>query len=98
VTLDFDDCLKSFEEAVRWQEDHAEFFRAHDCLDVIYEDLATDCGPPMRRVQEFLSLRHEDVQPTIYKQSKQPLSEAISNYSDIKTKFEGTRWATFFED
>lgn len=98
VTLDFDDCLKSFEEAVRWQEDYAEYFHDHDCMDVIYEELATDCRRPMRRVQEFLNLQYEDVQPTIYKQSRQSLSESITNYSELKDKFEGTRWIEYFED
>lgn len=98
VTLDFEDCQNSFEEAVRWQEDYAAYFQGHDCMDIIYEELAADCRPPMRRVQEFLNLEFEEVLPTIHKQSRQSLSESISNYSELKSKFEGTRWISYFED
>jgi LPS sulfotransferase NodH len=98
VTLDFDECRASFEDAIRWQEESAEYFRDHGLIDVIYEDLATDCRLPMMRVQEFLNLPYEDVQPTIYKQSKQTLSESITNYSELKTRFAGTRWIEYFED
>ena len=98
LTIDYEDCLKSFEEVRGWENEYAHFFRNHQCIDVIYEDLAANSRPEMKRIQEFLNLRLEDVRPSIYKQSKRTLSESISNYYELKERFHGTPWAEFFED
>jgi hypothetical protein len=38
------------------------------------------------------------VQPAIFKQSRQTLREAITNYDDLKRQFQPTPWADFFTD
>jgi hypothetical protein len=52
----------------------------------------------MQRIQEFLGVDCEAVVPLTYKQSNQPLSEAISNYFELKEKFVDSPWEDFFED
>jgi DNA-binding MarR family transcriptional regulator len=65
---------------------------------VVYEYLAQDNEPETKRIQEFLRLEHQDVKPSIYKQSKKSLAETIRNYSELKRRFEGTPWIEFFDD
>lgn len=96
--LDFDECLASFEEVRRWEEEHVEFFRDHELHEVVYEDLAGDYTGEALKVQQFLGLREEAVKPTIYKQAKRPLSESISNYDDLKNRFAGTEWSVYFDE
>ncbi|MGI9235083.1 MAG: Stf0 family sulfotransferase [Woeseiaceae bacterium] len=98
VSIDYEDCLNAFEQVKSWESEYATFFQDHECIDVIYENLASDSGPEMRRIQEFLNLAHEDVQPSIFRQSKRSLSETISNYSELKEKFSGTPWTVFFDE
>ncbi|MCG8371490.1 MAG: Stf0 family sulfotransferase [Proteobacteria bacterium] len=96
--LDFDECLASFEEVRRWEEEHAAFFRDHEVHEIVYEDLASDYTGEALKVQRFLGLSEEAVQPTIYKQAKRPLSESISNYDDLKNRFANTEWAAYFDE
>jgi len=51
----------------------------------------------MKRIQEFLGVDYEAVQPATYKQSRLPLAVAISNYAELKERFNGTPWEMFFE-
>jgi LPS sulfotransferase NodH len=98
ITIDYLECLESFEQVQKWEEEFAAFFRDHECIDVVYEYLAQDNEPETKRIQEFLRLEHQDVKPSIYKQSKKSLAETIRNYSELKRRFEGTPWIEFFDD
>lgn len=98
VSIDYEDCLKTFEQVKSWENEYALYFKDHECIDVIYENLAGDAGPEMARIQEFLNLAHEDVRPSIFRQSKRSLSETIVNYSELKEKFKGTPWSEFFDE
>ncbi len=65
---------------------------------MVYEDLSQDYESEMKRVQEFLELDHEALKPNTLKQSSLSLSESISNYFELKEKFENIHWESFFED
>ena len=67
-------------------------------FDVIYEDLCTNYVERMREVQEFLGVQYESVVAGTYKQSKQPLAQAISNYQELRNCFRGSVWEDFFEE
>lgn len=98
ISLDYDECLKEFtwEQEARKQFD--DYFEGHPRIEVFYENLCKHCESEIKRIQEFLGVRYEIVKPTTYKQSNQPLSKSISNYSELKEKFKGTPWEEFFED
>jgi hypothetical protein len=36
--------------------------------------------------------------PETFKQSRQPLSQAITNYFELKERFKGSPWESYFED
>jgi LPS sulfotransferase NodH len=98
IYLDHDDCLRKFTETRNQEEKHDVLFASHDKIDLFYEELSRDYRGEMRRVQQFLGVDYQEVVPATYKQARQPLSAAISNYHELKEGFKGTPWEGFFED
>jgi len=98
VPLDYEECLQAFIRAEAEKRQHDIFFKDNDKIDVYYEDLTRDYGTEMKRIQEFLGVNYEVVRPSTYKQSNLSISEAISNYLELKEKFKDTPWEKFFED
>lgn len=98
IFLDYEDCLREFTHTQEIRQQYNQFFQEHPMIHVCYEDLSSNCEQEMKRVQEFLEIDREPVKPSTYKQSNQPLSEAITNYFELKQRFQGTPWSDFFED
>lgn len=97
VTLDYEECLADFARTRAWEEEADAQFADHPLLQLAYEDLARDYEGEMRRVFDFLGVDYEAVRPSIHKQSRQTLAEAITNYDELKRQFAGTPWVEFFE-
>lgn len=98
ISLDFDELLQEFNYAQQIKQKYDDFFVDQPKIDVIYEDLADDYAREMRHVQAFLGVGAEPVQPSTFKQSNQPLSEAIINYTELKQQFSNTPWHSYFEE
>jgi LPS sulfotransferase NodH len=98
IFLDYEDCLRAFTDTKKWEKEHDIFFENHDKIEVLYENLSSDYENEMRRIQEFLGVDYQVLKPLTYKQSRQPLSRAISNYFELKEGFQDTPWEEFFED
>lgn len=96
--LDFDECLQDF-EAHRRMEDEADLvFENHRKLNLTYEELTQETAIAVASVQEFLGLERQALVTQTKKQANQPLSEVISNYSQLKSQFSHTRWKECFEE
>lgn len=98
ITLSYEECLQDFVKTRENQDKYDACFKEHSKIDLIYENLLQDRKSEMKRVQEFLNIGVESLQPSTYKQSHQPLSEEISNYFELKERFHSTPWESFFED
>lgn len=98
VSLDYEKCLQYFNRTWESMQEHDRWFDRHPKIDVFYEDLSRDKVGEMLRIQNFLDLEYKTVQSFTVKQSCFSLSESISNYFDLKEKFQNTPWASFFED
>jgi LPS sulfotransferase NodH len=96
VHLEYEACLHDFVQTRAWEKQFEEFFKQHPIMDVYYEDLATDYSTQMTRIQRFLELPDEHIQPQTYKQANDSLEEAIVNFSELKARFAGTEWEEFF--
>lgn len=96
VTLSYEGCLEAFTSTRRWEQEADAFFADHDKIDVVYERLAADYQPEMARIQAFLGVPAQPPAPQTFKQPARPLSEAILNYGELKERFAGTEWASFF--
>lgn len=98
LALDYQECLEAFTKTRALEEQYETFFEGHQKLELLYEDLSQDYLTQMKRLQPFLDVDPETVQPLIYKQSAHPLSQSISNYAELKEQFQGTPWEEFFEE
>lgn len=98
VSLDYNECLADFEQTRAWEQEAESFFSQQAMLELIYEDLAVNTEQEMGRVQEFLGVNDEAVQPQTHKQRKRPLADAITNFHELKSRFAGSPWESFFEE
>jgi LPS sulfotransferase NodH len=98
IHLDYEDCLNTFERIRTLEKSFDDYFKHHQKIDVYYENLGLNRQSEMERIQSFLGVEDENIFPSVYKQSHQPLCGAIANYYILKEKFKGTPWEIFFED
>lgn len=98
LSLEYESCLRDFEQTRNWEKWADEFFVHHPLKVVYYEDLSMDYSQQAAALQRFLGLDEVPVQPRTHKQMQVPLSQAIQNYSELKQRFQASEWAAFFED
>jgi LPS sulfotransferase NodH len=98
VAIDYEECVRRFAEEQAAAEEYDHRFAEHPMLQVLYEDLVSDCQNQIRFIQAFLGLDYQALKPSTYRQSNQRLSEAITNYAELRNRFIGTRWEVFFDE
>ncbi len=98
VQLDYDDCVKLFEETKKWEEEYDSFFSKHKKIEVIYEKLVQNTMQETERIQQFLGVKQQRLYSLTLKQNKGTLPERIANYYELKSKFENSPWSKFFTD
>jgi len=98
IRLDPEECRRDFEKTRLWETEFDRFFAGHAILQIEYEALSEDYRAQAARAQEFLGVTMRELVPQTFKQSTEPLSTAISNYEELKRRFQGTAWASFFEE
>ena len=97
VTLDFDECLRSFND---WEEkevfyDH--YFAGHPMLEVFYEHLCEEYDQKIYDIVDFLGLTPLYLKPATLKQARDSKDKVITNYFELKEKFRHTKWGHFFD-
>lgn len=97
LALDPAECIQDFEETRAWEVACDQRFAGHPLHQVSYEDLAADFAGELAKVQRFLGVEVQPMQPVTAKQERQPLAQRIANYGELKAQFTGTPWAGFFE-
>ena len=98
ITLEYEECLRDFVQTREWEQAHDRNFSDHEILQITYEDLAHDYAREMARLQDFLGVTPEEVKPQTFKQSSRLLSQSIVNYDELKERFSGTSWESFFDE
>ena len=98
VRLDAAECLACFEQTRAWETEADQRFSAHPKLEVTYEALTCPDTGISRDIQSFLHLEVMALRPRTHKQSRLPLPEAILNYPELKARFAGTPWSSFFDE
>jgi LPS sulfotransferase NodH len=98
IWLDYEECRQAFTRTRERETQYDALFEEHQKMELLYEELSHNYTSEMKRIQHFLGVDCEIVKPITYKQSQQPLSEAIANYYELKERFQGTPWEEFFED
>lgn len=98
VFIDAQKCQEDFETTARWEEDADARFKDHPIMSISYENLVANTHKIMENIQDFLGLEIQALAPQTYKQSRLTLAESISNYSELKKYFSGSRWESFFSE
>jgi len=98
IELEYGECLDTFQKTREWEEKYDIYFDNQNKVNVIYEDLVKNYSGEMKRIQDSLGVKHELLHPSTKKQNTQALSKAISNYWELKERFEHSPWAEFFEE
>jgi LPS sulfotransferase NodH len=101
VTLSYSDTLAHFTRTRQQEMEYAALFAGHPVIDVYYEDLAAVFENEMARLQAFLGVggaSHEVIRPPTHKRPSQRLSDQVANYQELKTQFQDSPWAEFFEE
>ncbi len=96
--LDYQKCLRYFEQIGDYERENDIFFKDHPKLELYYEDIVDACAPQTKRALDFLDVSRRDLCPVTYKQARLPLERLIANYSELKKKFTGSPWEIYFED
>lgn len=91
-------CLQYFEHTRRQQARYEQLFARQQILPVRYEDLVADYDRETGRIQTFLDLVPAPLRARNLRQEIRPLSEAITNYQELRKALESTPWAGFLED
>jgi LPS sulfotransferase NodH len=98
ISLNYEECLEDFIRTRKWESEYDAFFQNHLKIEIEYEDLAQNTTGEMKKILDFLGTRYEELKPATTKQSRLTLSQAISNYNELKEKFKETPWFEFFDD
>lgn len=98
VRLDPDEAAAFFEQMRVGEAQYDALLAGHELIEVVYEELTRNYAAQMRRIQEFLGVAAEDVDPGTRKRPSHSLSSQIENYYELKERFQSTTWSAFFTE
>jgi LPS sulfotransferase NodH len=98
IHLDFEECLRFFEETDTLENRYASLFRDHRVIQVFYEEMIGDTSSSLEEVQSFLGVEHKLLSSPLRKQNKLRAPDAISNYFELREEFRDTKWIGYFEE
>lgn len=105
VTINVQDCVRSFNET-EWFYNHIESqFVNNEIYELYYEDLTSSLEFESKKIQEFLGLNFHNLSSPTRKQQKKPKREVIENYDNLKSrltegvqqKWAQAKWLEFFD-
>lgn len=95
--------IKYFEQQlkdrIKVEESLATFARTLDCpqLRIEYDDLFKKSFQTLNRVCEFIGVPFAPMKQPLVKVTSNDLRDAIANFSEARSYFQGTRFASMFE-
>lgn len=95
--LDPEECCRYFHKLSSSAEEADAAFSAHPKINVIYEDLIEKQQDTLQQVFALLKVPAEPVATRMKKQILASPREIVSNYEQLKSHFQRTRWDIFFE-
>ena len=88
-------------EFLRYESELVAFrarFEAHRMFQVSYEELCSTRQITCLRLQRFLNVPIESLRPQTRKNPHRPPSSLLENFDELKSAFQGSRWAWFFSE
>lgn len=98
MELDPDEAREFFEYMRASEAEYDVLLSGRPLMEVIYEELSRDYDGIMRDIQSFLGVNYEDVKHGTEKRHKRSLASQIKNYAELKDRFLGSPWESFFTE
>ncbi|MDQ1456582.1 MAG: hypothetical protein QOH28_2202 [Actinomycetota bacterium] len=87
----------AFEQNEAWEAACDERFRNHEMMKIYYEDLVNS-RDVLEHTAHFLGVRPHAMSTALRQQNPEQLAALISNFDELRLHFQGSRWATFFDE
>jgi len=98
VQFSYDGLLRLFKQNRDWEMTGADRFAGHAMIEVCYEDMAAQFDCEYRRVLAFLGIEYRPPRIDFKKQRTKHMRNQVENYDELKARFAGTEWESFFDD
>jgi hypothetical protein len=98
IEVNYEECFAQFEKISSHVEKFQDFFRPEQVLVVYYHDLVNDPAAVSRKVLDFLGVDQKPLKSRFIKINTKKPSEVISNYSQLKERFAGSKWEEYFKE
>lgn len=98
VEIDIEECLAYFNERERYHLQALDRLKNNLLLEISYEEMILDLGEAFKKIQQFLAIDYFPIKPNTLKKEVRPLSQVISNYSQLKNELMNTKWRAFFDE
>ena len=96
--LDLQRLLTDFEEIRDLQSRARQLFSHQRCHYLVYEDLCAAPDKAFQELQQFLGVPQMPISPATRRLENRLLSEAVSNYDEIREGLSGTEWSSFLHE
>ncbi len=98
ISIPFEDCRAFFEERKRQVDHFRKFFAKSIYHELTFEDLSDPAHQPrhLEALQEFLSVRAQPLTSPFRRITTTPLSDSVTNYLELQSRFEGSAWEPLF--
>ena len=97
IAFDYDELLDDFQKQRKVIDQFNHRFRNHPVFHVTYEQLCSEYEETATKLQEFLGVPIVPIKPGTGRRNNPPISDFVTNYDELKEKFAGTEWASFFD-
>ncbi len=97
VEIEYQDCLKQFEQIDAWEHMRDDRLIENERLDIYFEDLLSNHTNEMRKIHDFLGVTHMDTISNTKRQSTS-LRDTILNYDKLKKQFSSSKWEKYFDE
>lgn len=98
IEVDYEQCLAEFEKISSLVKKFQNFFKPEQVLNIDYNELINNSETVTRKVLDFLCVDYRPLKSRFIKINTKKTSEVISNYSELKESFAGSKWSVFFEE
>ena len=96
LTLTKEEC-EQFIRKVRWEQGpHNKPFKAHERMDVLYEEMAREPQSIFGQVQQFLGVEARTLSYSQQPLNVAPMRELLANYDELREAFRDTQYAWMF--
>ena len=98
LRIEFKEAIAHIKARERSFSRASRFFRRHQRIEILYEDLEREEERTLEALLRFLGLAMQPLASSTLKQNQQSTRELIENHAELEDRFRHTRWHEFFQD